>query len=390
MNSLRLLYIFTISGSLNSANIWPWFNIFYKDRDFDVTYLISDCEESIKTRFFSEFPDCRIIFFKGKEILLNLSYIKRILYVKDIAKRIDDFAPDIIHIHGCYNTYLVLPLLFSRSKFRLIYNVWGNDFNTFYFKDLKHRIIINNLIKNSVLVWCNWYEMTDKLKSAFPKHMQKIRTIPWGIEADILSRPSRNIKTKVREKFQLNPSTYVMLYAKGLTSSNNQINLIKSLLCLNKNIDFKLIIHSPTSKDNSIFCQLKDFVDKNLLDSKVIFSNEYLTNDQIKSLFEIADLSFALSSQDQLTRTIFETIFADTNLIVSDIKPYRYLHDMLGINLDFVNPIYPKEIARKISYYINNKIKPNWEEEKKIITTKYNFDKRKDVFVKVYKSLLSE
>jgi hypothetical protein len=386
MDKIRLLYILT-SGTINSPNNWPWLKLFYKTDNLEIAVLVRNSTPDIKENFNSSMPGYyQIIYFPDEHEIKKYSLADRISLIRKTAVRIKDFNPDVIHVHGCYYTYLVKPLFLLPKNIRLIFNVWGNDFNHLYKNRFKSRIIMNYLFKRADLIWVNWYSMEEDIKNQLPDYQAKIKTILWGIEKEYFIRSSPQTKKKIINYFNLKSSTYVLLYVKGLAESNNQINLVRSLKYLDKDLDYKLIIHFH--RDNQIIRNKIEQIILSLnLQSKVILSNYYFEQEELKALIELADLSFSIPSKDQLSRTVLEIILSGTNLIVSDIDPYRRLRDRMKIDLDFVNENNPEDIAKRIKYYIDNRPVADWSEAKEVIQTKYNFNKRKNVFIEVYRSL---
>ena len=388
MKKIKLTYIFT-SGFLNSANNKQWFKIFNQNENLDISVLISDCNDSIKQDFYQEYNKFyNVIFFKKYDEMMKISFTKRFFYLKKIAKKIDEINPDIIHIQGCYNGYLILPLIFTKHKTKIVFNVWGNDFNTLYFKKYRHKITINRLMKKADLIWTNWFAMADSLKAKFPKYISKIKTNIWGIEKSIFDKASNNAKQNVIKKYNLKENQFVMLYSKGFSESNNQETLLNSVKFIKKNLDYKLILHCSV-KNEKMDKILYNIIKENNFEEKVVISHNNLSDDEMKGLFEIANLSFVISSKDQLTRTIFETIFADTNLILSNIEPYKYLKNIYNFNIDLVDISNEKQFARRIEYYIKNNPKPNWNYEKEVIKKVMNFEDKVEKFIQIYKDLLN-
>jgi hypothetical protein len=381
------MYIFT-SGFLNSANNKQWFKIFNQNENLDISILISDCDENLKKDFYKEYNNFyNIIFFKKYNEMMKTSFLKRFFYLKKIAKKIDEINPDIIHIHGCYYTYLIKPLFFIKSEPKIIFNVWGSDFNLAYFNNLKQKIIMSWLFKKSNLIWANWFAMADNLKNHFPKYISKIKTILWGIESDIFEKASKDAKNNIIKKYNLKENDFLMISTKGFVKIANQHKLVNSIKFINPNINFKLILHCGV-KNEEMDKILYNIIKENKLSDKVIISHNFLTNDEIKALFEIANLSFVIPSMDQLTRAIFETILADTNLILSDIKPYKYLKEIYNFNFDLVDVNDEKQLAKRIEYYIKNNPKPNWDYEKTVIKRVMNFENKAKYFIEIYKNLL--
>ena len=384
MNKLRLLYIFT-SGTLSSANNKQWFKLFFQNKNIEVFILINDCPEEEKETFFARYNTYyKIIFFKPLKEISQNSLLSRLKYVKSIAHKIDSFAIDIIHIHGCYYSYPVKTLFFLHSHPKIIYNVWGNDYNTMFFSSLKHRLIISYLFRRANLIWTNWFAMANTLKRRFPKS-KKIKTIFWGVEKSVFQLPDKKVINRVQKKYAINENDYILLYAKGFTPLNNHLKLLQALALLQPSVGYKLILHS--AKNPEYEKELRAFIEKKKLIDKVIISHDPLSDEEMKALFHVADLSFVIPEKDQFTRTITETIFMGTNLILSDIEPYRYLNSVYGFDLDLVNVNQPKLFAEILQHYIDTKPVPDWRYQKTVFKHIFDFEAKADAYLKIYQDL---
>lgn len=387
MAPIKILYIFT-SGNYNSPNNKKWFNIFYNDERMDISILIQDCNTTLKNDFgknYNEFYD--IVYFKNLDELKKISLIKKYRYFKKISKQIDLLNPDIIHIQGVFYSYMVMPLFFLKIKPKIIYNIWGSDYYVNYFRTFKNRIILNKLFKKAKLIWTNWYALGDDVKEHFPQYISKIKTIPWGVESDVLRPATDEIKNKVRDKFSISENDYVMIYTRSFYPVYNHHKLLNALKYINSDLNFLLILQH-FNKNEKYDSHLYEIIKQNNLETKVIISHDDMNDEEIKALFKLADLTFSLASKEQFSRTISEAIINDTNLIVNDIKPYHYLKDMFGFNIDLADIDDEQMLGIKISNYITNKKSPDWAYEKSVIHKVLNFDSKSDQFISIYNDLL--
>ncbi len=387
---LKLLFIFS-SGNFESPNNRKWFELFgHPAEGMEFFFLIQDCDEHIKTTFYDRFPGThRIILFKEKAEFLKFGWYQRLRYLNRVSKQLRLLDPDVVHVHGCYFTYPVITFLWARLKAKLVFNVWGNDFNHLFRRKLKHRMVMLLLFRKASLIWANWHVMEDALKRSFPRYRGKIRTILQGIEKEAFIQPGNKARTEIRKRFGIPGDAYIISYIKGFAYSNNQINLIKSLAHIRSEEKYFLILHY-LRKNTEVGDKLEKMIRERGLEDRVVISQKIMSMTDIKALVEVSDLSLSIPSKDQLSRTVFETILANTNLVVSNISPYRILREKYNFGLDFVDEKDPESISEKIDHYLRHKPEPSWEEEKKVIHREFNFSNKKDNLMKIYRGLVSE
>ncbi len=387
---LNVLFIFT-TGNLNSVYHKMWFNAFYQ-KEIDISLIIAHDNDAAAQEFFDTYNAFyRVHFTKPHQTIVKFPFRHIPSEFMRMLKFIRSVHPDIIHVQGCYNTFLVLPLLFIRKQFKLIFNIWGNDYNLLFRTSKNHQLLIRWLLKKSDLIWLMWYELTEKVKKDFPAYANKTKTILWGVNSGLLRRKSseRTLEA-LKHRFNLTDSSYKLIYVKGFKASNNQYELVRALDMIDKSLDFQVILHCAGANDTMYLNTVEKIIKNSDLANKVGVSQDYLTEEEMYGLFELADLSFAISSEDQLTITIFESIIANTNLILNDIEPYRILKKKTRINLDLIDITDTERFGKKIEAYIKKRTRPDWDRALEFIRNEYLFDKKTGTFIHVYQNLLKE
>jgi len=154
-------------------------------------------------------------------------------------------------------------------------------------------------------------------------------------------------------------------------------------------LDYRLVLHCAAAANDETYERLLvKLIEEYGLENRIILSHDYLTDEEMRALFEESDLSFAISSEDQLTITIFETIIANTNLILNDIKPYRMLEQVIKSKFDLVDVTDIKKLAQKIEDYIRFRKPPAWSKAMQFIKNEYLFDKKTDQYIQIYQNIL--
>ncbi len=384
---MHILHIFTI-GHFFSINTKKWFKLFYGNNDIKSSVLIQEPSQSVAKRFYDKYGDFyNVLYFQKIENLLKKNYLQRFYYLKSIARIIDEQNPDIVHVHGLYSVYFVLPLYFMKIKPKIITHVWGSDINYRYKQYFANRILTKWLFKKSSLIWVNWLAMADNLRINFSKYSQKIRTIPLGVSNDIFQRSSEKNRNSIQEKFNLQNNEYLIIYTRGFKMNSNYHKIIEALERVEVKAPYKVIFHhfiANPKMDDYLNRLIKE---KNLQDL-VVISHDNLSDNEIKALYELADLAFLVTTNEQFSRTIHESILSSTNLILNNIEPYQYLKYFFNWNVDLVNVDDTLQLAKKIEYYINTKPNPDWEYERLFIEKMFKFEDKSELIKNVYTNLI--
>ncbi len=384
---LRILYIFT-SGHFDSANNKKWFDLLAGDKRYEILILIQDCDKNKKEEFENRYGNFfQILYFKSLPDLLKLNYLQRYHYLKEIAKEIDKFKPEIIHLHGLFYTYMAIPVFLLKVKPKLIFNIWGSDYNFAYKNKLKNKILFKRLIKKASLIWVNWFALEQQLKMEFPQYAHKIKTILWGVENELFESPTEMTRKKIREKFNIKPEDYIFVYARAFNKNSNHLNILKAVMQLDPQKNFKFIFHNRNMNADN-FQSVMSFVKQHHLKEKVLLSTKSLNFEEMKALYAEADVVLSLTTQEQLSRTTFEAILSDSHLIVNKNPSYTFLKQVFDFNIHMVDVGDIQSLTETFQYYIETRPAVDWRYEKVIIQRLFRFDAKKDKYFGIYMNLI--
>jgi glycosyltransferase involved in cell wall biosynthesis len=231
--------------------------------------------------------------------------------------------------------------------------------------------------------------MADNIRSTFPKYNHKIRTIPQGVTEDLFLKSNETERNSVIEKFDIKQEEYLIIYTRGFVMNSNYHKIIEALGRIDTDIPYKAIFqHFKHNQDLDEY--LYKLINDYNLGDKVVISHSELSDSELKALYELADLTFSATAKDQFSRTIHEAILTDTNLILNDIEPYRYLKYFFNWNVELVNINNTEQLAQKIEHFITRNPTPNWEYEKTIIQKVFRFENKEELFKTVYEDLIHE
>ncbi len=383
---LKILHVFTVDGHFFSPNNKKWFKLFHDDPETEHHIIIQDCKEDVKNRFHKLYKDYYTIqYFKPIKNIMNLSLLKRLHYLKIISKKISGIFPDIIHVHGLYSIYMIIPLLLVKNPVKIIFHIWGSDFNIHYKKKIKNRLVFNYLIRKSNLVWVNWLSMADDVKASFPRLRHKIKTIPLGVTRELFQIAPEEAKNKIMEKYSLSGKEYLIIYTRNFAWNSNYHKLVEAFRHV-KEKNYK-VVFQYFRRNEEYENLLKKQIKKYKLEDKIIISHFQLTDYEIKALYELAGLTFSMTNHEQFSRTVWEAILSNTNIILNNIEPYRYLKYFFNWNVDLININDTLKLGQSIDAYIKNRPTPSYEDEKQILNKMFTFDNKRGIVKDIYKNL---
>lgn len=378
---MKLLYIFS-AYSLKGPYHQQWISVLKQRKELEIAIVFINNDSKISSYYKDDILFIPFNFKNGKNLAFN--YLNNNLELRKIIKEVDNFQPTVLHLHGSYNTYLSRIPLYSKTSFKFIFNLWGSDYNISFFNSKKHIRLMTALFEKADKVLTLWYSLENKVRENSPQYAKKLKTIPWGIEKAALRPSNLKIKNELQNIYKINTRDYVLLSIKGIIPNSNQDIILKAISLLNPNIPVKLIIHSPT-KNEAYYKKLLKFVAQNNLENKVIFSSSYLSKEQFRALYSIANLSIIISSQDQFTRSLLEGIIEESNLIVSNILPFQLLNKKFDLNLDTVNPKDSIGLAKKIERLYAHKNDFEVKQKRlKILKENFIFENQFDKILQLY------
>ncbi len=383
---ISVLYIFT-GANYRSVNVKKWLDWLNDFPELNSYVMLLDLPIDEKKELKLQYPTIKFLFFKPLIEIKKLSLKKRFLYIRAIAEKIGQLNVDVIHLHGAFYKYMIYPLLFLKDNPALIYNVWGSDFNLHFKKNVKSTLLLKYLFKKSDLIWTNWYQLALEIREYFPKFKEKIITIPWGVSENVFSPPNAAIIETLRQQYQLSKKDYLLLYTRGMVQNSNHDKLLQAISFLPKDLNFKLIIHG-SNKNSNILQKLKQFVKKNGLENFVIFSEKYLSEEEMKALYHVADLVFSLTTREQFSQVIIEALLRDCHLILHQNSAYQFLKEVFRFNVELVDVYKPKQLAKVIEKFIREQPTPDFSYEKAVINRLFRFSKKKNEIFQTYQSVI--
>lgn len=286
-----------------------------------------------------DWPNC-LMYTKAEGKNLSSNYLS---YFKAVVNAVDDFQPDIIHVHH------LMPLSWIARFIRLAYGMnfivtaHGSELPTLE-QDGRYTSLTEEAIRRSSRIVPNSYWTRDWMQKLFGNSLSgKIRVIPGGV--NISQFPDDMPTADVDKKYKLSGKK-VILFSGKLTKYKG----VKYLIQAGKNIDSNSMIviagDGPERKNLE-----KLVADLNLEHVKFL---GHLNSDDLIKLYYRADVSVVPSIWDEpLGLVVLEAMAAKTPVVVTR-KGGIPLMVKEGVNGVFVRPHNAKEIAEKVNMLLKN------------------------------------
>lgn len=164
---------------------------------------------------------------------------------------------------------------FSRSTIKGISNCY-NKYGIKIEITKKITYAFLNILEKRLLNYCNSIFVKSDLMAAeiiklYNIKSEKIKVICGGIDTkDFKKIHSEEKINNLKKEYQINPRQYILVYAGRIVPQKGLIYLIQSLMLLEKNINFHLIV-SGKIFDSLYFDSIKNYIEKNNLGNKVQF-----------------------------------------------------------------------------------------------------------------------
>jgi glycosyltransferase involved in cell wall biosynthesis len=328
----------------------------------------------------SDFPES-LLFFQ----LSSTSFFKK---KREINNIIDNFKPDIVHVHYLARDALI-PALKRHRKFRYFISIWGSDLN------LKSRNYLSRVIQLLALIICDKVHINNsayrsRIKSTYRYwNNRKFISISWGINSHFFENLSNETASALKRDLNINQDDIIILSHrnhKQLYNHHTLINAIPKVVADHPNAKF---IFTKGSCDPAYLEQSKKLVKQLSVSTHFLFIDRWLTDQEIHALLNISDISINIPFMDGLPASLFEIMSTKAVPIVSNLKNY---HDFFKnqINGFYLNDLDDKnELSALILKGLNNVSK--YQKQFSSINNAYvkeyqNWDTQKNKFLDFYQN----
>jgi len=272
----------------------------------------------------------------GKELSANYN-----AYFQAVVKAVNDFQPDIIHVHHLMPFTWVARFVKIAYGLNFIVTAHGSELPTLE-NDKRYPYLTQEALSKSVRIVPNSYWTKEWMQKVFSTQFnKKIRVIPGGV--DISKYPKQMNTDQITKKYNLKDQKLILFSGK-LTKYKG----VKYLIQAAKNIDGIIGIAGDGPERKSLENLVKDMKLKN-----VKFFG-YINGQDLMQLYYRADVCVVPSVWDEpLGLVVLEAMAASTPVVVTRKGgiPLMVKEKHNGL---FVRPRNPKEIAQKVNFLLQN------------------------------------
>lgn len=284
---MRLLF----AGDIRALHLKRYIQ-YFRSHNHQVASASVECDPKFKLDYQIEapnFPD----------------FLKYICGLNSFRKIISDFKPDLINCHFVPN-YGLLGML---SRFHpVVISAWGSDILISANKSIFHKFRARKILHSADLVLTD-AEMLTTRTSQLGVELNKIKTIPFGVEAEILEKGKAR---KIENRKQLKLISTRQL--KPLYKVDTFVSAIGKLSSLN---DYDISILGEGSD-----LHLLQEIAVNCGQEKSIFKGHQKHVDLITMLLD-SDIYISCSESDSTSVSLLEAMACGCFPVVSDIEGNR-------------------------------------------------------------------
>jgi glycosyltransferase involved in cell wall biosynthesis len=242
---------------------------------------------------------------------------KKIIVINSYLKK-----NDINFVHFQYLTKDILLAWFIHRRYRIIATPWGSDLNLFSNK------LFNRLIINIGLLYCEKIQViSESIKSKLAERFIFIRPsrmvpISWGIDYERFHEIDENNLKYWREKLNLQGSEIIILSYRNHRPLYNHHTLIKSLPYLTDKFPNLLCFFTSGNYDQDYIDSNKKLVQQLGLQKRVEFIEEWIPDDLLPALINLANIVVSIPFSDGLPATLLEIMATRAVPVVGNLPEY--------------------------------------------------------------------
>jgi len=340
-------------------------------KGFDVVVIVSP-----KISYDKPFDFVKLYTAKSTRVIYRIWFILKILKQE---------KPDVVH-YLFVDKSSIAPLLIFRRTYKYICSAFGSDI----YWGLKKRA--DRIFKRFTLQYCdkivfNSYQLEKEITRFLPDiDKNKLYPIHIGVDFDLFNTKNDDNRQFLKSNYSITDNDMIILSFRGLAPLYNQkliIDSIPELILKNKNLKFVFIAGASYLKD---IAETKEYFETKGVKEHIIFIEEFLSQELLASLIQIAHLVINIPSTDQFAVSILETMAAGTPLILSPLDVYRdYLKE--ADNCFYVEEISSKALTEKLNYVLNNydRISGNIISRNIILVREnYDFEQNMELLISIY------
>src|SRR3989344_8503564 len=316
-----------------------------------------------------EWPDC-MLYTKvgGKELSAN-----HLSYFESVIKAVNDFQPDIIHVHHLMPLTWVARYIKIAYRLNFIVTAHGSELPTLE-NDKRYPYLTQEALGKSVRIAPNSFWTKSWMQKIFSNQFnEKMRVIPGGV--DLIRFPKEMDTSGIDKKYNLKGKKLVLFSGK-LTKYKG----VKYLIQAAKKIDAVIGITGDGPERENIEKLVED-----MRLSNVRFFG-FIDNHKLIELYYRADICVVPSVWDEpLGLVVLEAMATKTPVVVTR-KGGIPLMVKDGVNGFFVRPRNAREISQKVDLLLSNDVlrKKMGEKARQTVLERFTWTKISERFESMY------
>lgn len=315
-------------------NLDHWFDYLDKRSDIATTFVCSASDTMCKM-VRANHPRLRIIKFRG---------VRRNPF--GFAGFLGALSPrryDLLILQGLYDWKLAfMLLLFVRAKRKYV-QIWNASSHQQLAAERQNlsRCVYYWAFQKCDGILFTWESNRQDFIKFFPEFENKTRTFPWGLEGryfDLSYHPEHPLVDKLLA--DIASDDILIFWPRSIQPKNRHDILLQSLLIVRERVPDELwarvrVILMGGVRNRAAIAMGENITRMGLSTCVKFHCGELVEKKYLLKLYDRADIYINLADNDQLTYGIIEAAARRTNLILSNIPPYKYLRE-LGLDVFLV------------------------------------------------------
>lgn len=324
-----------------------------------------------------EWPDCKLY----KDLLPSEIVRLHEVFLRATHKAVDEFKPDIIHVHHAYPLSWCARIINTFYKLNFVVTIHGSELPTVE-KTKQYVSLTRESLRRAKKIIPNSYWTRDWFIDCFgDEFRKKTRVIAPGVA---LARFDPEISTKsIEQKYKIEPSDRVVLFAGKLTEYKG----VRYLINAARKIPAKVFILGQGPEEKT----LKEKAAK-IQANNIFFVNHMADTKELNKFYNRADVFVAPSVWDEpLGLVILEAMACKTPVVVTR-KGGIPLAVKDGVNGYFIRPRNATQIVEKVNKLLADEQKRQkmGEAARQIVEERFSWEKIAHKFELMYSRVISK
>lgn len=344
-----------------------WTKYFTKNHQ---VYLFSEKENYLSNK---PFTDVEIIFSNGffggilnffkfnSHKLFQLNKLLSVyLYAKKINRVVDEKNIDIVHAHNLYQGFIAS---FIYENIPVVFTPMGSDVIIHAQKNFIYKYMAKKAFKRADIV-TNDSEILRERGYLVGAKKDNSFIIQNGVDGKIFYPKGNNIK----EKYNIEDNEILLFSPRGLDKIYN-IDLILHSVALLKRLGCKIKCMISYGFGEENLANLKNIIKEENITENIIWIGS-LEYDDMPTYYNAADIVISIPSSDSSPKSVYEAMFCQKSVIVSDLDwVYEKLDNencILKVDLNSIS------IAEGVTSLINDiDLRSSLAKNARKVSTKY-------------------